>query len=178
MDPVERSCSSAGRTRRHLESGAGQPCVLLHAFPLSAEMWRPQLEEPPPGWRLIAPDLLGFRGPASAAVTAPIVPLTMDDNARDVFALLDALELPSAVVCGLSMGGNVAFAMWRLARGRIRGLVLADTRAGADSDAARERRRQMLALLREQGSAGIATETLPGLPVSRVWQESEPSRRR
>jgi pimeloyl-ACP methyl ester carboxylesterase len=163
MSTVERSFTSAGRAVRYLESGTGQPCVLLHAFPLSADMWRPQLEEPPPGWRLIAPDLRGFRGPSSPRVPPAPGALTMDDYAGDVVALFDALELPSAVVCGLSMGGYVAFAMWRLARTRIRGFVLADTRAGADSDEARARRRQMLDLLAEKGPAGIATAMLPGL---------------
>ena len=173
MNPIERSRTTAGRTFRYLESGDGHPCVLLHAFPLSAEMWRPQLEDPPPGWRLIAPDLRGFRGPSSAAAPAPIGVMTTAEYARDVFALLDALEIPRAVVCGLSMGGYVAFAMWRLAPRRVRGLVLADTRAGADSDEARARRRQMLALLAEQGPAGIANAMLPGL-LGRTTFKSQP----
>ncbi len=173
MEPVERFCAAAGRTVRYLESGAGQPCVLLHAFPLSAEMWRPQLEDPPPGWRLIAPDLRGFRGPSSAAVLRPAGPLTMNDYARDVFALMDALSLPTAIVCGLSMGGYVAFAMWRLAPERTRGFVLADTRSGPDSDEARARRRQMLDLLAKEGPGRIATEMLPGL-LGRTTRESRP----
>jgi pimeloyl-ACP methyl ester carboxylesterase len=161
------------REVRYLESGAGHPCVLVHAFPLSADMWRPQLEEPPQGWRLIAPDLRGFRGPSSPPVVASIGFLAMDDYARDVFALLDALEIPGAVICGLSMGGYVAFAMWRLARLRIRGLVLADTRAGADSADARGRRREMLSLLAGRGTAGVADVMLPGL-LGRSSHRSRP----
>jgi 3-oxoadipate enol-lactonase len=173
MEPVERLCPAAGRMVRCLEGGSGQPCVLLHAFPLSADMWRPQLEDPPSGWRLLAPDLRGFRGPSSAPVQTPTPPPTMDDYARDVLALMDALSLPSAVVCGLSMGGYVAFAMWRLAPGRIRGFVLADTRAGADSDEARARRRVMLDLLAREGPGRVATEMLPGL-LGRTTHKSRP----
>ena len=50
---------------RYLEAGKGRPLVLLHAFPLSADMWQAQLDRVPDGWRFVAPDLRGF-GPAAA----------------------------------------------------------------------------------------------------------------
>src|SRR5689334_20153046 len=86
-----------------LESGAGWPLVLLHAFPLTAEMWRPQLERVPQDWRFIAPELSG---------AVPVEgPRTIDDYARDVAALLDALLIDDAVIGGLSMGAYVTFAL-------------------------------------------------------------------
>jgi 3-oxoadipate enol-lactonase len=172
VPPLERSYTRAGRSFRYLESGAGHPCVLLHAFPLSADMWRPQLDDPAPGWRLIAPDFRGFRGPASPPAL-PVGPMAMDDYAKDVIALLDALELRTAVVCGLSMGGYVAFALWRLAPHRLRGLVLADTRAGADTEEGRAKRGEMLALLKREGAAGVATQMLPNL-LGKTTHQSRP----
>ena len=50
------------RSVRYLETGEGVPLVLLHAFPLNAEQWLPQLSRVPPRWRVVAPDLRGFRG--------------------------------------------------------------------------------------------------------------------
>src|SRR3954464_10050323 len=86
-----------GRLTRYLEAGAGWPLILLHAFPLNADMWRPQLERGPAGWGVIAPDFCGFGpGPASpgAAVGREPEPvLTIDDLAGDVDALMDALEI-------------------------------------------------------------------------------------
>src|SRR3954467_4887824 len=56
-----------GRSTRSLEAGAGWPLILLHAFPLNADMWRPQLERVPTGWRMIAPDFRGF-GPGAESL--------------------------------------------------------------------------------------------------------------
>jgi pimeloyl-ACP methyl ester carboxylesterase len=105
----EHRVDLSGRTTRYLESGAGWPLVLLHAFPLSAEMWRPQLERAPRGWRLIAPDIRGFGASPFDTASVP----TMDEYAADVVALLDHLELERAVIGGLSMGGYITFALLR-----------------------------------------------------------------
>ncbi len=145
-----------------LEAGAGWPVVLLHAFPLEAEIWRPQLEAVPEGWRFIAPDLRGFG-------RSPWLPpsgggaLTMDDYAADVFCLMDSLELDDAVIGGLSMGGYVAFAMFRQAPRRFTGLVLADTRSQADTPAARQMRLQLRELLKTGGPKALAEQSLPKL---------------
>lgn len=161
-----RHVEIAGRRTRVLEAGRGAPLVLIHAFPLSADLWAPQLESPPAGWRLIAPDLRGFGGPASAAAGAsaqPLGDLSLDDYAADVEALVAALGLRDVVLGGLSMGGYVIFAVWRRAKLRLRGLVLADTRAQADTEEGRAGRRKMQALADAEGAAGVAREMLPKL---------------
>ena len=139
--------------------------VLIHAFPLSADQWRPVLATPPEGVRLIAPNLRGFRGldEAGSGTTAVEESLTMADYAGDVLALMDRLEIRDATVCGVSMGGYVAFAMMRLAAERVSGLVLAHTRASADTPASREGRDRMIALARAEGPPAIAREMVPKL---------------
>jgi pimeloyl-ACP methyl ester carboxylesterase len=146
-----------GRRQRYLESGSGWPLVLLHAFPLNADLWRPQLERRLRGWRFLAPDLRGFGRPAPAA------PFTIDDMASDVVSFLDALEIEKAVIGGLSMGGYVTMAMYRAAPERFTGMVLANTRAGADSPDGRAARDKMVQLVRQQGPAAVADQMLPKL---------------
>ncbi len=151
------------RSLRYLDSGGGRALVLLHAFPLSADQWLPQLHRVPPGWRFIAPDLRGFRGIGPAFEDPGLAGLSMDDYADDVLALLAHLEIDRAVVCGVSMGGYVAFAMWRRAPKRVAGLVLSNTRAAADSAEARAGRDKTIELAQREGAEGMAREMVPKL---------------
>jgi 3-oxoadipate enol-lactonase len=130
--------------------GAGIPIVFLHAFPLDRSMWAPQVGALVRQGRCIAPDLRGF------GASTPASPYSMDQYADDTAALLDVLGAQPAVVVGLSMGGYVAFAFWRRHRARVRALVLADTRAGADTDEGREKRRRLIEIARARGSAAVA----------------------
>ena len=155
----EQSAIVNGRAVRFFEGGKGRPLVLLHAFPLSAAMWQEQIDRVPDGWRFVAPDFRGFGAtPADAGV-----PATMDDYARDVLGLMDALEIESAVIGGLSMGGYVTFALFRLAPERFAGVVLADTKAPPDSADARAGRRAMAETVRTAGVRAVVDALLPRL---------------
>ena len=151
----------AGRRMRWLEAGdagSGRTLIWLHAFPLCADMWRPQLDAAPAGWRVIAPDLAGLGGTADHEGPAGIA-----DFAHDVVALADQLGVQRFVLGGLSMGGYALFACLRLDDARVQGIVLADTKSGADSPQAREGRQKMLDLVAAKGVAGVADEMLPKL---------------
>lgn len=141
---IDTSCGRAD----WLEAGAGWPMILIHGFPLTAAMWRPQLERVPESWRFIAPQLRGA---------------SMREYASAVFALMDALEIDSAVIGGMSMGGYVTFEMFRQSPLRFSGMVLADTRAAADTPQAREGRVAMRALLAAKGTAAVADQMMPKL---------------
>lgn len=132
--------------------------VLIHAFPLNARMWEPQLVLAGRGWRVIAPQLRGFGGGAGDPPASSV-----DDYAGDIVDLLDALHVEEAVIGGLSMGGYVAFALFRLAPRYVRGMVLADTRPQADSPEAIEGRRQMQQLVADKGTPAVADAMLPRL---------------
>lgn len=150
--------------------GDGAPVVLIHGFPLNASLWRPQEEALGDRYRLLLPDLMGF-----GDSTAPDEPdaYSMDGFARNVLAVLDHAGVNRAVVGGLSMGGYIAFALWRLARARIAGLVLADTRAEGDGDDARAKRTTQQERLRKEGT-GPLIEEFPGVLLSEVTRDRKP----
>jgi 3-oxoadipate enol-lactonase len=121
--------------------------VLIHAFPLSGAMWeheRRSLRDA--AAPIIAPSLPGFGGTA-----VPRGDASVDDYADSVIAAMDAAKIERAAVAGISMGGYVAFAMWRRYRERIERLFLADTRAEADTNEARDKRLRLAELIREHG---------------------------
>ena len=132
--------------------------VLLHAFPLNARMWEPQLALADHGWRVVAPQLGGVDGGDEISP-----PSSIDDYAGDVIDLLDALHIHEAVIGGLSMGGYVTLAMFRHAPRYFLGMVLADTRTQADTPEGVEGRKRMLRIVRQQGASAVADEMLPKL---------------
>jgi 3-oxoadipate enol-lactonase len=139
--------------------GAGEPLVLLHAFPLDRTMWEPQLRGLADGYRVLAFDFPGF-GESGAATEGFTIEALADITAD----FLDAIGITGAVVAiGLSMGGYVALALARQHPHRLRGLILADTKAEPDDEAAKAVRDEMANLVRTQGVAGLMDRLLPKL---------------
>jgi 3-oxoadipate enol-lactonase len=137
-------------------AGTGPALLLLHAFPLSSAMWTPQLERFGRQHRVIRVDARGF-GESDLWPD----PLSMDRIAEDAAAVLDHLGVNRAVVCGCSMGGYAALAFARHFASRLRGLVLVDTRAAADTDEARAGRHTLAQKVLAQGAAVVADAMLP-----------------
>lgn len=151
------------------ERGEGIAVLFVHGFPHDHTLWDAQVAALGERARCIAPDLRGFGGSEVRG------PFSMDQWADDLAALLDARAVERAVVCGLSMGGYIAFAFWRRHRERVRALVLADTRAGADDEGARAKRREMIELARSGGAAAVAERMMPGM-VGKTTRERAPER--
>ncbi len=140
------------------EVGSGTPVVLLHGFPFNRSMWSEQIEALMPRHRILAPDL---RGHGETEATA--APASMEEMAMDVAALMEKLNISRAAVCGFSMGGYVALAMYRMFPLRARALILADTRPGADTKEAQATRETQAQQAMEEGMAGLADAMLPKL---------------
>ncbi len=144
----------------HHDLGTGAPdtpVVLLHPFPFDRRYWAATVAALAPERRVITVDARGFgESPASG-------PFTIADLADDVAALLDELDVATATVVGLSMGGYAALAFAQRHAARLAALVLADTRAAADSPETRRGREEARALVESTGVATYLDRSLPRL---------------
>jgi pimeloyl-ACP methyl ester carboxylesterase len=155
----EASFEFRGAVAAYAEEGEGETAVLfLHAFPLSRRLWQPQLAALSPHHRYLVLDAPGFGG---SALAGPVS--RMEDLAAQALALLDHRSIERAVVAGLSMGGYAALALVEAAPERLRGLILSDTRAAADTPEGRQGRFDSAALALREGSGALAGTLLPKL---------------
>lgn len=146
-----------GIAMHYEEAGGGLPVVLLHGFPLDSRIWTSQRDALKDRFRVIVPDLRGF------GKTAFSDSFTLEALADDVHALLAELGALPCVLGGLSMGGYVAIAYAKKYPSDLKGLMLIDTRAEADSPEGKEARTKMIALVREKGAPAVADAMLPRL---------------
>jgi len=150
------------------DGGSGIPVIFLHAFPLDQTMWDGQIDALQEHCRAITLDLRGF-----GQSQQPSGSYSVDDMAADVRALMMRVGIQRAVLVGLSMGGYVALAFYRNYPQAVTTMVLADTRASADSQEGRERRMISAEKAEREGSRAIADDMLP-LLLGRTSHETRP----
>jgi 3-oxoadipate enol-lactonase len=146
--------------------GSGPAVVFLHGYPHDRTLWASQLGALAVPSRTLACDLRGF-GESGGRATS------IDDYADDVAAWLKGLGIEQAVVAGLSMGGYVAFALWRKHPSLIRALALCDTRAKPDDEAGKTKRDEQIAMVRARGSAGLADQIIAAM-VGKTTRNQRP----
>ncbi|HEY6006077.1 MAG TPA: alpha/beta fold hydrolase [Anaeromyxobacter sp.] len=148
-----------GTELHYRDTGNGKDVVLLlHAFPLHSGMWSRQIAALSRKHRVVAPD---YRGLGKSAVSTDAS--TMDLLAQDVRALLQHARVERAAVVGMSMGGYLAFELYRQAPALFRGVALCDTRAGADTDEGKANREKFAKTALERGLGWVADEMVPKL---------------
>ena len=138
--------------------GLGHTVVLIHGYPFNRSLWNEQVEALASRYRVVTPDLRGF-GESDTSEG----PVTMNRMAQDVAKLMEHLGIDRAVIGGLSMGGYVALAFVKQFPSRVKALVLADTRAQADTEEGKQTRHQQAEKALSEGMAGIADAMLPKL---------------
>lgn len=145
--------------------------LFIHGFPFDHSMWRHQIEALS-RWECLAPDLRGA-GVSDAPPPADPDEYSMAAYARDLTSLLDKQGIESVVLCGLSMGGYIAFELLRKIPARVRGVILCNTKSGADTPEAKRGRDALAAKARNHGARAVAEELVPKL-VARATRERRP----
>lgn len=141
-------------------TGSGQPIVFLHPFPMDHRLWEHQVAHFSPHYQVVTPDLRGFGNSDGFGVQTP----SIEQMADDLNALLEALKITEPIVlCGLSIGGYVALRFAQKYFSRLRGLVICDSRAQADTDETKAGRDRMITFAREHTAAEIVEKVLSGL---------------
>lgn len=150
------------------EAGAGAPPLLLvHGFPLNREMWAPQLEGLAGLTRLVAPDLPGFGDTPMWAGE-----MWMNILAEALNEFMNRIDARPAVLCGMSMGGYLALAYYRIHADHLAGLILASTRAAPDTPEAAQNREKTAQLAREEGARPVVENMLPKLLAPATYRQN------
>jgi pimeloyl-ACP methyl ester carboxylesterase len=144
-----------GSRIQYADQGNGPAVLFLHGFGLTLGMWDSQ-EALAPRYRIVRFDARGFGG---SEVGDAI--LTMDRIAEDAAVLVERLRLGPVVLVGCSMGGYAALVFAHRHASLLRGLVLVDTRAGADSPEARKGRAELAAKIMKDGAQAALDFFLP-----------------
>lgn len=150
----------------YIDSADGLSMLMIHGFPFNSAMWEPQIEDLASLVRVVAPDLRGHgRSEASSG------PYTMAMLADDCAGLLDYLAITRpVVVCGLSMGGYIAFEFFRQYPEMVAGLILVSTRAKPDTAEAKANRDKMAEKAQTEGVEAVAADMLPKLLSPQTYQ--------
>lgn len=126
---------------------ANAPAIIfIHAFPFNRSMWAAQIKALEASHRVITYDLRGH-GESAYGDT----PFCMQQFADDLVALMDALGIEKAAICGLSMGGYVALQAMQTFPQRFKALILANTRCEPDSSDEQHQRMRTISTIREDG---------------------------
>lgn len=142
------------------DAGRNNPLtiIFIHGFPFNKSSWNPQMDALSKNHRCIAYDLRGFGSTQSGSQE-----FSIDLFADDIDAFMDILQIKSAVICGLSMGGYIALRAISKYAHRFRGLILADTQCIADSPEGIEKRYKTISQIESSGLDAYAESSLKNL---------------
>ncbi len=139
-------------------AGDGPSVVLLHPFPLNHNFWSAIVAQLSNRYRLIFPDLR-----AHGASELGDGPVTMQKLAGDLARICREEEAGKTAFVGVSIGGYLLFEFWRRSRDQVAALVLANTRATAETTESGDARLQAADKVLREGTAGFIEEMLSRL---------------
>lgn len=144
---------------------SGEPIVLIHGFPLTHEMWKPQVQALSKSYRVISYDVRGH-----GASDVGDAQYSLEFFVDDLLMILDHLKLKQAVLCGLSMGGYIALRAAERAPERVKALVLCDTKSEADGNEAKIKRAASILMVKKRGVGPFAEEFIKAVLAERTFK--------
>jgi pimeloyl-ACP methyl ester carboxylesterase len=148
--------------------GQGPSVVLLHPFPLNHDFWTPVVAQLSARYRVLLPDLR-----AHGASELGDGPVTMQKLADDLSRICREEKTGKARLVGVSIGGYLLFEFWRRYREHVVTLVLANTRAGAETPDSKAARLQASDRVLREGTGGFIEEMLSKL-LSQTTRTNRP----
>jgi 3-oxoadipate enol-lactonase len=151
-----------------------EPIIFLHAFPMTSDMWKEQMQFFSKTHYTLAPDLPGF-----GKGTLPMHSITFEYYVDAVISFLKEAGIKRSVWCGLSMGGYLALRMYERAPELCSGLILANTKATADNNADKEKRWNSIktlhlhreSFIEKQWNAMVANSSLENSKLRKCFNE-------
>jgi 3-oxoadipate enol-lactonase len=134
------------------------PIIFIHGFPFDKSSWQPQLDHLQGSHRVISYDMRGF-----GKSTVNDEKVTVSLLADDLIKFMDALQIPKAIVCGLSMGGYVLLNALNRYPKRFAAIVLSDTQCVADTPEGRENRHKNIQLIESGGKVEYTEKSIKNL---------------
>ena len=156
-----------GKTISYHDSGSGTPILFLHSFGHNKNLWYPQLNHfLERGYRVIAPDMPGHGDSPFDQGNH-----TVDLIAKSYVEFLDQLGVKKTVLAGISIGGYIALRMWARKSGLISALVMICTKAEADTDEIKARRRAQIENIQKNGLENFVETGAPKRLAPRTVEE-------
>lgn len=136
----------------------GLPVIFIHGFPFDLNMWTPQLKSIPEKFFTIAYDIRGH-GESDYGDGQYLIEFFVDD----LIELMNYLQISSAVLVGLSMGGYIALRAIERNPERVKALVLCSTKSSADTNEAKIRRARQVKIVKQEGIHRFSQEFLKSI---------------
>ena len=148
--------------------------IFLHAFPLTSDMWKEQMNFFSKTHYTLAPDIPGL-----GKGTLPLHAITFEHYVDSVINFLKEAGIKRSIWCGLSMGGYLALRMYEKAPELCSGLILSNTKATPDENGDKEKRWENIKMLHshreefveKQWQAMVSKTSLQNVKLKKCFKE-------
>lgn len=173
---MEKTFSFHSTTISYTLQGKGTPVVLLHGFGEDSQIWNTQVSFLQQHCMLVVPDLPGS-GKSSLFTKEISVadPVSIEDYADLIYALLQTENIVSCIMLGHSMGGYITLAFAEKYPAMLQAFGLVHSTAFADSEEKKTMRAKAVTTIAQYGAVAFLKNTIPNL-FGKAFKEVHPDK--